>query len=166
MCHSIWQGCAVKHIEQFSCNEEFERPGRPDHGNLGLLSWKEGMHITHRLPNGRWRCCICLCIRSKSFNGPGCRTDALKLGHCLWQVGNGVCCMKCGAYSFAKIGLLARHCPSKPVSCHLSRSLARLKQGTHPVSGTAIGRPSALWALIEELPPIMQGLSLELGNVP
>ena len=52
------------------------------------------------------------------------------------------------------------------MSGHLTRSLARLKNGTHPVSGTAIGRLSALWALIEELPPIMQGLSLEIGIVP
>ena len=72
----------------------------------------------------------------------------------MWLLGHLHFCVRCGAYSGGRVGLLLQTCKGYPSTEHLKRAKTKLLLGVHPASGLYLG----------ESLPILPGFT-EVGTV-
>ena len=76
-------------------------------------------------------------------------TAAGVLRHCLAAIGSGVCCLRCGAYSFRQLLLLSGECRGRPADAAAAWRLRRMMGGRHPVNGAYLGEAKRIDAATE-----------------
>jgi len=128
------------HIDKFP-REDLERipPGPRVVPDASLD--KVGKHDFRALSRGGFRCILCLASSSEGKATSKCMQNVLELGHRIWTTGAVHFCAVCGAYSFGRLGLLMKPCPSKANTHHLIRARRRLHAGLHPVTGEELALP-------------------------
>ena len=85
---------------------------------------------------GKERCVRCLRLANK--RSEQCNWAS---GHVLWQLGKGIFCIRCGAFSFHSTIKLACNCTGK---CLAPARLTRMLKGMHPYRNERSGLPRPL----------------------
>ena len=71
------------------------------------------------------------------------------LRHCLAAIGPSLCCIRCGAYTFRQMLVLAGECRGRPADAAAAWRLQRMLGGKHPTSGLTLREAKRIDAAAE-----------------
>jgi hypothetical protein len=92
-------------------------------------------------PGGSLRCVRCFRIAGTSGRVAGDCVVRQAVPHHPLAIGHGIFCAVCGAYSFRRTVRMSGACPRRPTNLEVTRRLANMLAGRHPVTGTWIETP-------------------------
>ena len=88
------------------------------------------------------RCIRCM-LPATLCTGRPCRPHGAQ-GHSLVSLGDGVCCNRCGGYSFSQLCLLGAVCRGRPIGNGSAWRLDRMRASRHPKKGHFVGQPKRI----------------------
>ena len=86
---------------------------------------------------GRERCVRCM-LPASLIEGRPCRPHGA-LGHDLYSLADGICCDRCGVYSFSQLCHIGSVCRGRVVGRGTEWRLSRMRLGRHPTKAGHLG---------------------------
>ena len=121
-------------------------PKRPDPTGLVRIPRLSPHVVVEFGEEGAERCCKCLRF-GRAGKVPGSCLPSGTRQHSLYELGGGIFCSTCAAYSFSRTRMLASACTGFPDSKSSAMvRLNRLLSGRHPHNRRLLGTSRPLWA--------------------